>query len=204
MRVLARRTVLAAVACATALTARSAAAQLGGVNPFSFGVTGGASLPVGDFADAVNTGYNVGAFVGVRVPTSPVSFRLEGGYERYELKGGTIDDEDIGPVSASGNVRIFSGVANVVLSFAGGGASPVAPYLIGGVGLYNIGGSVRFSAGGVSQTESGSETEFGLNGGLGVNLPLSGIGAFGEVRFQTIFTEGGRTTMIPIKVGIRF
>lgn len=214
------RALLSAAPAALLFAAAPAAAQLGPVNPFSFGVSGGAVVPIGDFGDGTKAGFGVNALVGIRVPASPVSFRGEVGYTRNDLKGGF-----------DGNVRTISGVANVLLSASPGPTVVARPYLIGGVGLYNLKGTISFddnvildgaaprlaAVGGVpmrrpaarsallqQQVESESVTKFGLNGGVGVELPLSGISAFGEVRFVSVFTEGSHLNMIPITVGIRF
>lgn len=185
------------LAAACALAAGAATAQAQAVNPVSFGVSAGASLPLGDFGDVANTGFNVDGLVTLRVPTSPVAFRGEVGYQRFGLKG----DFD----GASANARIWSGVANLVLGIPAGPTAVASPYLIGGVGYYNVGGGSRFERGGTTVTvENESENRFGLNGGIGLDLPLSGLSTFAEVRFTSIFTEGGNTNIVPIKFGIRF
>lgn len=217
MSIRSKRALLGAAA-SLVCTAAPAAAQLGPVNPFSFGVSGGAVVPVGDFGDGAKTGFGVNGLIGIRVPASPVSFRGEVGYTRNDVK-----DFD-------GNVRTISGVANVLLSASPGPTVVARPYLIGGVGVYNLKGTITFdddiilddasprlnAVGGApirqpaarrvlrQQTASDSETKFGLNGGVGVELPLSGISAFGEVRFVSVFTEGSHLNYIPITVGIRF
>ena len=49
-----------------------------------------------------------------------------------------------------------------------------------------------------------SETNVGLNGGAGIDIPLSGIGAFVEARYHTVFRDGENLNMLPVTVGIRF
>jgi hypothetical protein len=72
------------------LAAAPAHAQLGAVNPFSLGVAGGATIPLGRFADDVNTGFNVDGILTLRVPTLPVSFRAEVGYQRFAIKSSAL------------------------------------------------------------------------------------------------------------------
>jgi hypothetical protein len=180
-------------AAALAATAAPAAAQLGGVNPFSVGVSGGAAIPVGDGSRGFNTGFSVDGIVAVRVPTSPISLRGEVGYTRFGIKDA--------PSSVDAQFRIISGVANLVLTLPGGPASVVRPYLIGGVGAYNGKGSVRAEG---ERLEDAGETKLGVNGGVGIEIPLSGITGFGEVRYTSIFTEGTNTNFVPIRFGIRF
>jgi hypothetical protein len=218
MHALAGRTRSAFVVAALALAAAPARAQLGGVNPFSFGVSGGLSVPTGDFSDAFGTGYNVDAFVGVRVPTLPVSFRFEGGYQEFGLKGSAKDRLRNADIEGDVKARIISGTANLVYTIAPP-ASVVRPYLIGGAGVYNLRTRGTGDVGDFLEefvgTREESTTRLGLNGGVGVEVPLSGISVFGEARVHTIFTPserdpesgdrvGGRTTIVPIKVGIRF
>ena len=179
-------------AAAVALTAAAAAAQAP-INPFSFGVSAGAAVPTGDGSDNFNTGYSVDGIIALRVPALPVSFRGEVGYTRFGV--------DDAPSGVDGNFRIISGVANVVLAFPAGPTAVVRPYLIGGVGAYNGRGSV---SSGSTTINGESDTRLGLNGGIGIEIPLSGITGFGEVRYTSIFTEGTHTNYVPIRFGIRF
>ena len=56
------RTHAVALILSAALTSASAAvAQDAAVRPMTFGVSGGLSLPIGDFGDGVKSGFNAGA-----------------------------------------------------------------------------------------------------------------------------------------------
>jgi hypothetical protein len=177
-----------ALGAAVVLAATPAAAQAP-VNPFSFGISAGAAIPTGDLGDAANTGFSVDGIIAIRTPTSPVGFRGEVGYTRFGFKGG----DDV-------NLRVISGVANLVLPFSAAPTAVVRPYVIGGVGAYNL----KVTADGVDDDDSDSETKVGLNAGIGVEIPLSGITGFGEVRFTSVFTEQRKTNFVPIRFGIRF
>jgi opacity protein-like surface antigen len=186
-------------ALGTLLTAgaATAAAQgpvgaVGAVNPFGFGVSAGAAVPTGDLGDFASTGFSVDGVVTLRVPTLPVSFRGEVGYTRFGFKD--VDDA---------NLRFISGVANVVFSFPAVPTAVVRPYIIGGVGAYNgkIGGDA-FEDEDEELTES--STEFGFNVGAGIEIPLSGLTGFGEVRFTSVRGDGESANFIPIRFGIRF
>lgn len=200
------RAALAVASLALVAAPAAAHAQLGGVNPFSFGVSGGALVPLGDFGRSAKTGYVVDGLVALRVPTLPVSFRAEVGYARNDLKAGVFDDfGNTGGANVSAYSRMLFGTANVILPFAPP-ASPVRPYLIGGVGVYNVRvtGTVSLPGQGSVTANSPSQSKFGLNGGAGVEIPLSGISVFGEVRYTSVFTQNGNTNFLPIKVGVRF
>ena len=176
------RTFLVA-ASAVALSASAAVAQ-SALKPLSFGVTGGASMPTGDFGDVASTGYNVGALLEFKPVASPVSLRFEGTYQSFDFKDGF-----------DGNARIIAGLANAAFRLPVG--SMIRPYLIGGAGMYNVGGEV-------AGVKVDSENKFGINGGAGFELPLTGISTFVEARYHSVFTENTNTNLFPVTVGIRF
>jgi len=70
----------------------------------------------------------------------------------------------------------------------------VAPYLLGGVGVQNGKSSVAGAE---------SDTKFAWNAGAGLGLMAGSIGLFIEGRFLSINTEGAKTNLIPITVGIK-
>lgn len=172
---------------ALALSASAAHAQATGAptRPVSVGITGGLSIPTGDFGDVYSSGYNAGALLEFARPVSPLAFRIEGEYQRFAVK----DEASIGDPP---DLRVISGVANLLYKFGG---ETARPYLLGGVGLFNVGATVD---------GGDSENKFGFNVGAGLELPLSGITAFGDIRYQSIQTEGDALNLIPIRVGIRF
>ena len=177
-------------ACAAALLAVSAstahAQAAAAARPVSFGVTGGLSIPTGDFGDFFESGYNVGALLEFTPRLSPVTLRVEGDYQRFAVKD----------VDSESDLRMISGTANALFKF--GSATMVRPYVLGGVGLFNVGGT---------GDDGESENKFGYNVGGGLEIPLSGITVFGDVRFQQVRVgdEGeSNFNLVPIKVGIRF
>ncbi|HZF66532.1 MAG TPA: outer membrane beta-barrel protein [Gemmatirosa sp.] len=191
-------------ALALALVAAPAQAQLGAVNPISFGIAGGATVPLGDFADFVNTGFNVDGILTLRAPTLPVSFRAEVGYQRFAIKEGALGTDLPPGARLSGNAYAWQGVANLVYTFSTRTAL-VRPYLIGGVGYYRLGEEYKASLGGQSQTmKPGATDKFGVNGGVGLELPLGGFTGFAEARFHRIFTANTDTDLLPLRFGVRF
>ena len=177
-RLLSLGAVLAAV---VGLRAAPASAQLPGVpgiNPFSVGVEAGPAFPVGDFGNAVKTGYTAGALVEARLPVLPVGLRFEGAYSSFGIK------------NTSDNVHVFSGTADAVLRLSPVALTLVRPYLLGGVGIYNV--------------SQGGGTKAGVNIGGGVAVPLVVVTAFADVRYTSVFTSPGRTNFVPLYVGLRF
>jgi len=178
------RKMLAVAAFALMAPVAMAQAQL------KFGVAAGASVPSGDFADGVETGYHFMVTAGVKPPLAPVGFRVDGAYNQFNFKSGTLLDGE--------SDRVMSLTANAILSMPG--AVVLSPYVIGGVGMYNS----KASADGAE-----SSNDMGVNIGAGLKFGLAGFDAFGEVRLHNIFADngaGGTTSLryIPITFGIMF
>lgn len=169
---------LAAALTALAFPPRTAAAQ------FSIGANAGAVIPTGKLGNGLNTGYTVAITLGVQPVLAPVGFRLEGMFNEFGVNGAQL---------FYNKQRIWGGTGNVIFSF-----SPVTGglYAIGGAGYYGdyvVGGG----------TSSSTNTNFGLNGGLGYRLPLTGFNTYIEARYHTIFSSPN-ATMVPITFGISF
>jgi hypothetical protein len=161
-----------------ALAALVAAPRLQAQAKPEFGAFAGVGLPMGDFGDAVNTGWRVGGLVQLKPAALPVALRAEVGYQGFGGKNG----------APGGN--ILDVTANAIYDFAAAKDATTSFYVIGGPGIYNI--------------SDGGGTKFGLNGGGGINFNLSGFKAFAEARFHTVFTEDSNTNIIPLTFGIRF
>jgi hypothetical protein len=144
----------------------------------SINVAIGASLPMGDAADAVDMGYNATVGVGFKPPLAPIGLRIEGMFNSFEFKS---------PLDASN--RVMAATAN--------GTYTLMPqiYLIGGVGMYNSKASIA---------GSDASNDFGFNVGAGVNIPLTGFGTYLEARFHHVAGDGDNFQFIPITFGIRF
>src|SRR5512132_1087509 len=100
-----RRIALTAAAALLSLTLAPDAHAQAQMMPH-FGISAGASIPQSSFGDGVNTGYNVNGMINIGVPLSPLGFRGEVGWNRFDLSGN----------NASGNVRMVNGAVNVVLA----------------------------------------------------------------------------------------
>ena len=162
----------AVIAMAAALLAAPLHAQT------SFGVSAGASVPVGTTADAFDFGYNVTASLGIKPPLAPIGLRIDGMLNSMDGKAG-------------GTLRTLAGTVNATLS------APMMPipmgYLIGGLGMYNNDGGA-----------GSSSTDLGFNIGAGLNFPLTGFDTFLEARFHYVDGDGGSMKFIPITFGMRF
>jgi hypothetical protein len=170
------------IAAATLLTSAQLSAQ--SYKPVTLGIAAGAAIPVGDFADAYNTGFNGTAALAFSSVGTPLGFRVEGMYNKF------FGRDDIG--GNQPDSRIIGGTANLVYNLPGTG---IRPYLIGGAGYYNAK---------VDIDNANSESKFGINGGIGAMFPLSGFSTYVEARFHNMFTEGSSKQFIPVTFGIFF
>jgi opacity protein-like surface antigen len=158
-------------------------------NPFSFGISGGASIPTGDFSDGTKTGFNVGAHLGIRQPLWPIGLRLDGQFNRFE--------DDLG-LDAYLNVTGIS--LNAVIQ-PSGMTSVIKPYLIGGPGFYHISADATNAFGPEAQS---SDNKWGFNAGGGFEYQLAGFSTFLEARYNWVKTEGSHLAFVPISVGLMF
>lgn len=175
---------LLAVLTAGALLALPAAARAQGST--SILVSGGLSVPMSDLSDFSNSGYNINLGVAFGAPLIPIGARIEGGFSSFDAKGG------------GATTRVASATANAVLNLGPTGA---APYLIGGLGIYNR----RFSSDAFNASDS--KTAAGVNIGGGIRFPLGGLTTFLEARYHVMLGNQDEATnlqFIPISFGVQF
>jgi hypothetical protein len=163
-------------ALALAAGASDASAQI------NFSIGAGPTFGLGDLGDATDMGYHGLVSAGFGVPILPVGLRADGMFTRLPVAG-----------DVDGNFQVLSGTINAVLNIP---TPVISPYIIGGVGFYN-------SKMDVEGFDSESETDIGVNGGVGIRVGLPGLGVFGEARLHNIFGDGDSVRMAPITIGIR-
>ena len=163
-----------------------------------FGVSAGASIPESNFGELVGTGFNVNGLVNVTVPLSPLGFRGEVGFNRFDV------DSDIG----NGSVRMLNGAANVILTPSS--IMGAKPYLIGGIGVYNVKGTTSGSGllgvGPLGSSSSSDDTRLGFNGGIGLTFGLGPVGTMLEARYVSVNGKNGSGSMafVPVSFGVTF
>ena len=175
-----------AIGLAVAMSAQVAHAQAG----LSLGLGGGAVVPTGTLADIGKTGWNATVSARLKPAMSPIGFQVEGFYNRFGLDG------------VDGNTRVIGGTANALFSLPGVVAHP---YIVGGAGVYNMKATVT----GVG---SASDTKFGFNGGLGLDVGVGPAKFYAEGRLHAILKgsadiqtgEEKTAYMIPLTVGLRW
>ena len=195
MRNVLRSITVLAVLAVLACSPMAASAQVGLAKHFvTVGVGGGVSVPVSDAGDAFKNGFNVKGFARLNVPKLPVMPRFDLDFSRFNL--------DEAQVGVPGTGQILAGLANLQMSVLGFG--PVRPYIIAGLGAYNL----KTDTQGLTPS-SVSQTHFGVNGGAGVNLHLGMINGFAEGRIDNIFTDSGmidasKVQFVPVTFGLTF
>lgn len=171
---------------ALALAAGTARAQV------RLGIGAGVSIPTGNALEDFNTGFHGVASLRFKPPAFPIGFQFEGMFTRF-----SIDDQG---ADLDVNRQMLSGTANAVWAFPSAPATPIKPYLIGGLGFYNS----DFKGDDVDALFPGgidSQTDLGLNLGAGFDL---GKNFFAEARFHKVFGDGDDPTFVPITVGFKF
>lgn len=145
-------------------------------NP-QFGVAGGISIPAGGFSKNRVPGFNLSGIAEFRGANEPLGVRGEVLYQYFGHK------TDVAGATSSNSV---AAIVSVLYHVPG---SQVRPYLIGGMGLYHI-------------SDQGNNA--GLNVGTGVTIPLTGVGAYAEIRVHTAITQGPSFVTVPLTFGLTF
>ncbi|MGH7483839.1 MAG: outer membrane beta-barrel protein [Longimicrobiales bacterium] len=179
------------VAGVALLGARPAAAQLG--------LGGGVTFPAGDLDDVTGAGWHVQGQLGFQPGMLPIGLRLDAGFQQL---GG---DEDAPDVTGDFSFQEIFGTLSAVLPLIN--EPGLAPYVLGGVGFY--GDRFSFDDEGVEEDVEDWQTNFGLNGGVGMDIPLGGYNTFVEARYQHVFSgedfgPGESIQTFPITFGLRF
>jgi opacity protein-like surface antigen len=160
-----------------------------------FSLGGGVTLPAGTFDDVAGTGWHGMAAIGFQPADFPVGFQVDGMYHRFGFEAAGLDAD----------WQMIEGTANIVFAFNTSEESTFSPYLIGGVGGYNV------KAVGDDVEGDDSDTNFGVNAGAGFDFDLGNIAAFVEGRFHAVFggtvdpetLDDATASFVPITIGIR-
>ena len=175
------------------------ASPIPGVHPIQIGFGGGASVPVSDAKDVFKSGWHGSGVVRLNLPMMPFGLQGNLSYSKFKL-----DQQNVG---FAGSGRILSGIADARFGLPIPG--PIKPYLLAGVGTYNIKADPDSSGAPAAE----STTKFGINGGAGVTIHFPGlpVNAFIEGKIENIYTDQGlssavtqdfKTQIIPVTFGI--
>jgi opacity protein-like surface antigen len=153
------------------------------------GISGGATIPAGRFADLNDTGYNFGAHVILSSPFFPQDFKLDATHNRLKLKGG------------GGNTMVTSATLNLEWQVASAVAS-VSPYLSGGLGAYYVKTGLVATP---TTTRYDNTTKFGWAVGGGLRMAFGPINSFLEARLNRVSSKqfvSGKLSYFPITLGL--
>lgn len=148
----------------------------------SISLAGGLALPVSDFGNVEQSGYNATLGFNFGAPLVPVGARVEGSINGFNHKN-----------NISGDTRVLSGTANAIVGLG-------MPYLIGGLGYYNARMTMPAIVGSTESTVSGA----GFNIGAGLSFPLPSLSPFLEVRYHQMLGNNDSVKFVPITFGIKF
>ena len=148
----------------------------------SISIAGGLALPVGDFADVDQSGFNGTLGFNFGAPLIPVGARIEGAYNGFNHKN-----------NIAGDTRVMSVTANALVGMG-------MPYLIGGVGYYNA--RIKTTVGTLTGSESEGGAGFNIGGGL--TFPLPTLSPFVEIRYHQMLGDNDGIKFVPITFGIKF
>ena len=153
------------------------------------GVGGGLLLPMGDFGDGFKMGWRAGAGVGYFV-TNDIMVGATGAYSENK-----VDDTTLAPADSKFKIFHYGAFGKYMFKMQN---EKIAPYVKAGVGFYNG----KASAPGGS---SASETDLGINGGVGVGFKVSPTAAvFVEGAYHNVFSDPDSYNFITATAGVAF
>ena len=166
------------------------------------GLGGGPNIPTGAVNDFYKPGFNVTVPIGYQPLNSPLGFRVDLGYSRFNGRSAGTN----GLTAQPDDPNIWSATANLTLDLVRFGESKRgALYLVGGGGVFRFTDFVNTdrSDNDVSSAFEGSPvTRGGLTGGAGLALPIGGASLFVESRYTSAYTKGEETRWVPVVIGL--
>ena len=176
----------------------------GSNRPVRIAFGGGVSVPTSDYKDALKNGFNGQGSLIFNIAGFPLALRADLNYNKFSFKerptiGGIPSATDV-----EGNTQILGGLANITIPL---GAGPITPYVMAGLGAFNVKSEITSGLG--ASTDPESETKFGINGGAGISLRIFGANAFIEGKLQNVYTDKGlidksTVKIIPVTFGFIF
>ena len=159
------------------------------------GFAGGVVVPTADARNALKNGVQGQGFLLLNLGGFPL--RLNLGYQHFDLA------DVLKSSQQTGSSNILGGAAGTQIDLLHG---PVRPYLLAGVGGFNV---TNLLTQGTGQSTSTSQFNFGLDGGGGLAVSLGRLSAFVEGRVQNVYTQHGATSLksiqsVPLSFGILF
>lgn len=168
----------------------------------SFGIGGGVAVPVSDAGDAFKNGFNGQGFLRLNLRALPLVPRVDFTFSKFDLDDAHLAGTQLPTPGLAGTGQLMAGLANLQLFLIPGG--PIRPYIVAGVGAYNLETEVEGGA-------STSDTRFGVNGGGGLVIRLGSlVSLYAEGRVDNVFSEEGglidtkQIQVVPVTFGLVF
>ena len=198
------RTILGILIMGLALLAAASTATAQGAPGFHIGISGGADFPVEDQENVYDVGWNGTLMFSWMFGTSPFGIRLDGSYHQLQVKS------ELEPIFIDAKARLIDGTFDFVIGPHIG--TWVQPYIMGGVGIYDV----RFSGTQTIDdiTFAESDTRFGWNAGTGIAFRVSDqsdVHLILEGRYHSVdldrdrfFETNNRFTVVTVNSGVVF
>jgi hypothetical protein len=168
------------------------------------GLGGGPNIPTGMVNDFYKPGFNVTVPIGYQPLNSPLGFRVDLSYGRFNGRSAGTNGLTVQP----DDPNIWSAAANLTLDLIRFGDSKRgALYLVGGGGVYRFTDffNTNRSDNDVESAFQGTPTtKGGVTGGAGLAFPIGGASLFVESRYTNAFTEGENTRWVPVVIGLKW
>jgi len=168
------------------------------------GLGGGPNIPTGMVNDFYKPGFNVTLPIGYQPLSSPLGFRVDLSYGRFNGRSAGTN----GLAAQPDDPNIWSAAANLTLDLVRFGESKRgALYLVGGGGVYRFTDffNTNRSDNDVESAFQGTPTtKGGVTGGAGLAFPIGGASLFVESRYTNAFTEGENTRWVPVVIGLKW
>ena len=168
------------------------------------GLGAGASVPTGVVNDFYKTGFSVEVPIGYQPVSSPLGFRIDLGYSRFNGREAGTN----GLLTQPDDPNIWSATANLTLDLMKFGQERRGSlYLVGGGGVFRFTdfyNSDRSDNDFTSAFEGTPVTKGGLQGGAGLAVPIAGANLFVESRYTTAYTKGQETRWVPVVIGLKW
>lgn len=160
------------------------------------GLGGGATFPIGTTSDAYDRGWNAFIPIGWQQTEGPFGMRLAAAYNTL---GGKTFGSGATLVTLS-DAKIWSGSIDALLRMHISQRPDDAIYLLGGGGVFHF---TDYAAS--TSATAGSQTKFGLEGGVGLEVGLATQASlFLEGRYTYVFTDVNHAQFIPVTIGVKF
>ncbi|HKW11137.1 MAG TPA: outer membrane beta-barrel protein [Gemmatimonadaceae bacterium] len=164
------------------------------------GFAGGVVVPTADARNALKQGVQGQGFLLFNLGGFPL--RLNLGYQHFNLAD-ALKSAQSGGGTTDGSSNILGGVAGTQINLLPG---PVRPYILAGVGGFNVTNMLTAANG---QSTSTSQLNWGLDGGAGLAISIGRLSAFVEGRVQNVYTQKGMADLksiqsVPVSFGIMF